>query len=340
MNLRSVTKEEEEKEGTMRVNTFDIFRGLVIVLMVLANTGIIQESNWNGLQLGDIIQPLFIFIIGLVVPYSLSKRMSEPKRKTVLHIVYRTFILFTLGFFLNNGYPVNLDNFRVMSVLQRLSFCYLFVALVYLLINPKWRTKVLIAVCISIVVLYSFSGTLSMNVDNLLLNGHMNNDTFDSEGLLSTVSAFSTCIVGCLVGQYFYEKKRLTNLVLLGGGLLLLGLVSSIWLPLNKQLWSSSFSLVVSGIGTLTILFFSLIQKYRVLSVFTVLGSNAIFIYVLNSLVNVQLMDGGQYDAMHSYLSSLVNSSFYGSVLYTTLYLFSLWIIALVLYKLNIHIKV
>lgn len=112
----------------MRVNAFDVFRGLVIALMILANTGIIAESDWNGLMLGDIIQPMFIFIIGLVIPYSISKRLSESKRKTISHIIYRTFILFTLGFFLNNGWPINFDNFRVMSVLGRLGFCYMFSA--------------------------------------------------------------------------------------------------------------------------------------------------------------------------------------------------------------------
>ena len=324
----------------MRVNAFDVFRGLMIALMILANTGIIAESDWNGLMLGDIIQPMFIFIIGLVIPYSISKRLSESKRKTISHIIYRTFILFTLGFFLNNGWPIDFDNFRVMSVLGRLGFCYMFVALVYLLVNPRYRMKVLIIICASILVLYSFSGTLTMRVDVLLLNGHINAGTYDTEGLLSTVSSFSTCLIGCLVGQYLISKKRLRTLTVYGSGLVLSGLAFSLWDAINKKLYSSSFSLVVSGISIFILIGCFLVQNYKIFNVFTVLGANAIFIYVLNGLVNVQLMDTGQYGTFHNYLSSLVHSSWYGDIIYSSLYLLALWLIALVLYKKRIFIKI
>jgi predicted acyltransferase len=325
------TKEESArvKWKTMRIPAFDIFRGLVIALMILANTGILQESTGNGLLIGDIIQPMFIFIIGLVIPYSLSKRVSESRNKTLVHLIIRTVILFSIGLFLN-AYPYfNIGTLRIMSVLQRLALCYLFTSLVYMFTKPRYG----IIICTAIFVLYSFSGTLPTVIDRSVLANHMyvnGVNGYDPEGLLSTVSSFTTCLIGLLIGDYLRSKTASietgVNLLLFGMTMIGLGSVLNLWIPLNKPIWSGSFSLVVSGIGTLVLICCFTVQTLRIAKVFTVLGVNALFVYILNGIINISLIDSGH--------------SINGSILCSSLYLLSLWIIALVLYKKRIFIKI
>ncbi|MGD0979729.1 MAG: DUF5009 domain-containing protein [Candidatus Bathyarchaeia archaeon] len=334
-------------EYRIRIGAFDIFRGVTVALMIIVgNIGynpyltLLQHAEWNGLTIADLVMPFFIFTMGLIIPYSLKKRQQlEPMRKTLKHIASRAFILFTIGFFLNNGWPVDLTNFRVMSVLQRLALCYLFVSLAYLFLKSKWR----IAICVGILVLYSFSGTLPMTVDRLLLGNHIyitGPNGYDPEGLLSTVSAFSTCLIGAFIGEYIYNRKPLKNLVVYGGALIAIGVLWSAWLPLNKSLYSSSYSVLSSGISILVLLSCFLVQNLKAAKVFTVLGMNAILIYTLNGLMNVNLLDSGAKTTILNYLSSPFVDPFYGTVIYTFLYLLSLWLIAFVLYKCKIFIRV
>jgi predicted acyltransferase len=153
---------------------------------------------------------------------------------------------------------------------------------------------------------------------------------YDPEGLLSTVSSFTTCLIGMIIGDYLRSRKESidagVNVLVLGLGMIGSGLVLSFLVPLNKPLWSSSFSLVVSGIATLILICCFTVQRFRIFKILTVLGVNAIFLYVLNGIINISLMDTGH--------------SINGNILYSGLYLLFLWTIALVLYKKKIFIKI
>ena len=139
--------------------SLDILRGLVIALMIIGNN--LGGSNYysilvhgyeyqsvysvyNGLSLADIALPLFIFVVGVTIPFSFTKRLAkgESRKKMFTHIISRTIILFGLGLLVSNFSPyVTLYNFRIMGVLQRIALCYLVASLAFMFLfyKPKWR---------------------------------------------------------------------------------------------------------------------------------------------------------------------------------------------------------
>jgi len=270
----------------VRLTYLDTFRGLALALMVLANNGVLAESNWNGLTLADCIFPTFIFLVGVSIPFS---KLSK------LRVLRRTVTLFALGFLLTNNWTFSdiLTNFRVLGVLQRIAVCYLFAALVYRTVKSKRTRLVLISVLLIgyclVMIQYPLtqSGNLGAIIDRSVLGtAHIFNGVYDPEGILSTLPAIATCLIGLGVGEYLKEKKPLESLVNYGIMALVLGLVWSLVFPVNKQLWTSSFVLVVGGIDILVLVLLSFMNE-RASFPLRALGSSVIFIYCLNSIVNI-----------------------------------------------------
>lgn len=274
----------------MRLSSLDILRGLAIALMVLANNGVFAESDWNGLMLADCIFPTFIFVVGVAIPFS---------RQTKLRITRRTAVLFLLGFaltttnwtFVAEGY----GSFRLLGVLQRIALCYLFASIAYFYVKSKRARFVLVA---AILIGYwivmaqaplTQAGNLAAQIDRALIGpSHMYNGIWDPEGLLSTLPAIATCLIGVAVGESLRDKKPIANLVNVGLLAILAGAAWSIVFPINKSLWTSSFVLVVAGLDMLSLAVLSFADERLSLSL-TALGSNAITIYCLNSIVNIYL---------------------------------------------------
>ncbi len=273
----------------MRLSSVDILRGLVIALMVLANNGVFAESDWNGLMLADCIFPTFIFVVGVAIPFS---------RQSKLRITRRTVVLFLLGFALTTNWTFVVEgygSFRLLGVLQRIALCYLFASIAYFYVKSKRARLVLVA---AILVGYwivmaqaplTQAGNLAAQIDRALIGpSHMYNGLWDPEGLLSTLPAIATCLIGVAVGESLRDKKPITNLVNVGLLAILAGAAWSIVFPINKSLWTSSFVLVVAGIGMLSLVVLSFTNE-RLNLPLTALGSNAITIYCLNSIVNIYL---------------------------------------------------
>ncbi len=366
-----------------RLMSLDVFRGMTIALMILVNNpgggvyyDFLQHATWNGLTFADIVFPLFVFIVGVSIPFAFEKKLAQgtSKKTLLIRVIRRTIILFVLGIFVS-GFPFGFDpaTFRIMGVLQRIALCYLFASLVFLFFKPKWRIYVTLAIPIVYWMLMTLvpvpgfgpgvltpAGNLSGYVDRSLLGGHIYSytGTYDPEGVLSTLPAIATALIGVLAGQYLKSdalpKVKTMKLLFFGGISLAIGFVWNFWFPINKNIWTSSYVAFTGGIAllVLAICFYTIDTRGHTswAKPFAILGLNAIFVYVLSEIVNLTLIyvNIPLFSSTGTSLKTLIYENLFsswagplhGSFLYALAYVAFCWIIAAILYKRRIFIKI
>jgi predicted acyltransferase len=270
-----------------------------------------EHVKWEGFRFYDLIFPLFLFLVGVVLPFSLKKYQSgdEPKRAAFLRLARRVILLFLLGFIYNNGLQFQFESQRYTGVLQRIAICYGVAGLIFLV--TKARTQVILFLAILIgywaVLMYvpspeSRAGDLAMEtslagyLDRHYLPGKINPGYYgfgDNEGLLSTIPAVATALLGVLAGHWLVSSRGpwIKAAGLLLGGLACLGL-GFLWgrdFPVIKILWTSTYVLVAGGWSLLLLaLFYTIIDVigFRAWSFFfVVIGANAITIYIASRII-------------------------------------------------------
>lgn len=276
-----------------------------------------HHSQWHGFRLYDLIFPLFIFLSGVALglsPKRLDKLPMVERRPVYHHAIKRLFLLLALGVLYNHGWgtgiPAEPEQVRYASVLGRIAFAWFFAAL--LVWHTDLRTQVYVA--LGILVAYSamqlwlpfphgsagvLSPTESINayVDTHFLPGiTYQNRAVDPEGLLSTIPAIVNALAGVFVGHFIVkphakgEWAKVAVLFLVGLACLGLGWLLDSVIPVNKELWTSSFVLVTSGWSMMLLaLFYGLVDVlkwHKAAFFFVVIGTNAIIIYLASSLVD------------------------------------------------------
>ena len=363
-----------------RLTTLDVFRGITIALMIIVNNpggaayySFLQHATWNGLTFADIVFPFFIFIVGAAIPFSLTKRIDQgtSKKKLFVVVVRRTLILFALGLLIN-GFPTfDLATFRIMGVLQRIALCYFFASIIFIYLKPKWQIILTVAIPIAYWMLMTLvpvpgygagvlneQGNLASYIDRLLLDGHLFTNTWDPEGILSTLPAVATCLIGVLAGRCLKSERepqaKTLNLFFFGSLALFIGFLWNFWFPINKNLWTSSYVFFTGGIALLILaVCFYTIDTRRYTSwtkPFTMLGLNAILIYVLSEIVNLALIyaripltentNASLKSLIYERLFSSWAGPLHGSFLYALAYLAFCWAVAAILYRKRIFLKI
>ena len=266
-----------------------------------------QHVDWNGLRHHDTIFPLFLFISGMTLPFSVSRRKEQgvTGRRIFWHTVLRGVILCLLGLVYNHIFDLK-ATFRIPSVLMRIGLAWMFAAWLYLCCPWKIRSVIAAALlvgyhCLLLIPAPDAAGAGSLTlegnivgyVDRMLMPNHLlTQGLFDPEGLLSSFPAIVTAMLGQFTGEFIKDSRRThKTLWLVGFALLLLGagLLWSCWLPVNKKLWTSSFVLVVGAYSVgLFALFYWLIdvkgwKKWT--PFFTVIGMNSITIYMAQRII-------------------------------------------------------
>lgn len=285
--------------------------------VLLWMSGQLHHTEWNGITFYDMIFPLFLFIAGVSMPYSMENKMAKAnvssvnalpraeKRKVYLSMLRRTLILIFLGMVVNGLFKFNgLENTRLASVLGRIGLAWFFAGLIYLNFNLKqqclWFAGLLLAYWAAMVWIpvpgygagvLTMDGSLESYIDRLLLPGRLHDKVHDPEGILSTIPAVGTALLGIFTGQFLklnsakwpMLKKGLT---LFAAGLILIG-AGYLWnfgFPINKRLWTSSFVLFVGGWSLVFLSVFYLIidvAGYRKWAFpFVLIGVNSIIIYL------------------------------------------------------------
>jgi predicted acyltransferase len=268
-----------------------------------------EHVPWAGFHVYDLIFPTFLFVVGVVLPFSLTRRVEEgaDRRHLYRHIVQRFLLLFFLGLTYNGLLDFNLHTMRIPGVLQRISICYFIAALVVM--NTKIRGQAMVAGGILIAYwaimklvpvpgigagVLTPEGNLSAYLDRLIIPFRFCCYTFgDNEGLLSTLPAISTCLLGVLAGHWLRSGKYTPNrkalgLVVAGIASLFIGWVWSFNFPIIKNIWSSSFVLWAGGWSLLLLALFYWIIDVRGYQrwsfFFKVIGMNAIAIYLADRM--------------------------------------------------------
>ncbi|AFW95379.1 MULTISPECIES: acyltransferase family protein [Nostocales] len=270
----------------MRLSSLDVFRGITIAAMILANmAGVaddvyrpLSHAQWHGCTPTDLIFPCFLFIVGVAMTFSLAKytAQNKPTKAVYLRILRRTAILFILGLVLNGFWnqgvwTFDLSSIRLMGVLQRIALTYLFASLIVLKLPRKsqwlvagglliayWLTMMYIPVPDYGAGVLTREGNFGAFIDRLIIpKAHLyKGDGFnflgDPEGLFSTIPAIVSVLAGYFTGQWIKDKKQATSqtsmdLVLFGLCCLVIAIIWDVSFPINKKIWTSSYVLFTTG---------------------------------------------------------------------------------------------
>jgi predicted acyltransferase len=254
-------------EASERLHALDVFRGVTIAAMILVSTPgswesvypWVEHAPWNGCTLADLVFPFLLFAMGAAVPFALARRRGNP-RGVRRHVIRRAVVLFALGLVLNaiaTPPPIHLDTFRIPGVLQRIALVYLAVSW----ITERFPLRAQIAVVLAALIGYwlsvagaplSAEGNFGALIDQRVFGRHMLYPLWDPEGLLSTVPAIATALCGVFAGHWLKERGAAHRALWLWTAGAAGSLVALAWarvLPINKNLWTSSFALFTAGLA-------------------------------------------------------------------------------------------
>ncbi|MFV2069686.1 MAG: acyltransferase family protein, partial [Pirellulales bacterium] len=258
---------------------FDMFwivggKSVIVALGTLTGWTVFQSildemhhPEWNGFAFYDLIFPLFLFIAGVAMPYSLTRRVEAgyPKGPLYWRVIRRGVVLVLLGLVYQGLLNFDFANLRYPSVLGRIGLAYMFAALI--LLNTSWRAQ--LAWAVGLILGYwaamvwipvpgfgaadlAAGHTLADYIDRSLLPGKLYMGVRDPEGLLSTVPAIATALFGALAGYWIRLGRagghaKAAAMFAVGLACLAIGWFWNGWFPVNKNLWSSSFVMVTAG---------------------------------------------------------------------------------------------
>jgi predicted acyltransferase len=266
-----------------------------------------RHAEWHGWTPTDLIFPFFLFIVGVSLVFALERQRGLGRPLLFRRIIIRSAIIILTGLLLA-GFPrYNLETIRIPGVLQRIGVVYGLAATLWVLLTPLGAglfallLLVLYWALMTLVPVPGFGpggldpiGNLAQFIDNALLYGHLWKPAWDPEGLLSTLPAIATCLIGALIGDWLRRNppsnRAVLRMLLAGAVLVATGLAWGLIFPINKSLWTSSYVVFTAGAALLT-----LAPCYWLIEVrgidrwavpFHVLGANALTAFVGSGLMS------------------------------------------------------
>ena len=349
-----------------RLVSLDAFRGLTIAFMVLVNTpgdgehvyAPLRHATWHGWTPTDVVFPSFMWIAGLAMTLSFGRRLASGAMRSDLmrQTFRRSLILYALGL-LVYAYPAfDLPTLRLMGVLQRIAICTCAAAAIWLTTGVRGRIAWLFALLAVYWALMAFvpvpgygagrldvEGNFAHYVDRIVLGRHNyeSTGTWDPEGIVSTLPAIATVLLGTLAGDVMAASRsmghRLRSLLAIGVVLIAAGLICDVWLPINKKLWTSSFALFMAGLDFVLFAGFAWAVDVRgwqrPVRPFVVLGMNAIAVYMVSELLETQLRVMRLREALYVRVFAPLASPLNASLLYALAYTLLMFVVAWMLYR-------
>ena len=290
-----------------------------------------EHCEWAGFHFYDLIFPLFVFIVGVSVVFSISRMVERRGRAAAIRrIVIRSVVLFLLGIFYMGGVAHGFQNVYFAGVLHRIAVAYFFAALIFCLC----RLRVMVILCVGLLVGYwalmtlvPVSGigapslaepgkNLAHYLDQLYLPGQKFEGT-----LLSTMAAVANCLLGVFAGLLLRNnaidgQRKVYWLLGTGAASLALGFAWGQAFPIIKLLWTSSYVLVACGCSAILLgIFYQIVELWQLRRwalPFVWIGMNAITIYLVAGLVNFHRLAarfvGGDIKAALGRYSDLVSA--------------------------------
>ncbi|MBK97953.1 MAG: DUF5009 domain-containing protein [Balneola sp.] len=273
-----------------RLNSLDFFRGATVASMIWVNNpgswsyiyGPFAHAEWHGWTPTDLIFPFFLFIVGVSIVLALSKATAKgmSRQELIQKTAIRGVKIFGLGLVLA-AFPYvvfspefslhpKIESLRIPGVLQRISVIYIMAAFLFLYTSNKvrWIVSGVILIgywlAMSLIPVPGFGagaidapeGNIAAYIDQLLLSGHMWKELWDPEGILSTFPALVSTLIGIYIGQlllkdHINQEQKVLEVLKWGFFWLTLGYLWSWIFPLNKNIWTSSFSLFTGGLASM-----------------------------------------------------------------------------------------
>ena len=365
-----------------RFLSLDILRGITLACMILVNTsgngdftyGPLKHAKWHGFTPTDLVFPTFLFMVGVAMRFSFNSFNYNLTPRVRTKIIRRTLLLFLINYFIFY-FPFidfSFEKLRFLNVLPRIALSYCAVSFITLSVPTNWLTRINILILLGYwAIMYTFGDSgvpyeLSSNAVlklDLFLFGpnhlyHGNGIPFDPEGLLSTLPAVSTCLLG-YQASIFLEKQRainkspLSNLLVYGFALIALALIWDKAFPINKKLWTSSFVLLCAGIDFILIGILSwwieTKEKHLANTFFLVFGTNSILAYAISEVLaiqmdHIQMPEGDSTTSLSTWLYwhvyEPIFGKFNGSLAFAMSFVLICWSICYVFYRKKWFLKV
>ena len=363
-----------------RLVSLDAFRGLTIAGMILVNNpgswahiyAPLGHAEWHGWTPTDLIFPYFLFIVGVAIPFSFRRRLGEgaERRDLFRHVVRRALIIIGIGLAMRAVPDFDFGEMRWPGVLQRIGLVYLIAAGLYLWVASRgravWTGGLLLGYWAVMMLVpvpgygagdLSPEGNVAAYLDRLLMDGHLYRDMWDPEGLLSSVPAVATSLLGIFTGEWLLsdrnERSITTGMFVAGGILVPLGMLWGLIFPINKNLWTSSY--VIFTAGTALILFAAMywaidVKRWRGWwhKPMVVYGMNAIAVFVASGMLSKamgRIRVGGEagtslygwiYQNLFQSWAGDLNGSLAFALTYVTFWLALMWM----LYRRRVFLKI
>lgn len=313
-----------------RMGSIDALRGLTVAAMLLVNNpgdwghvyAPLLHADWHGFTPTDLIFPLFLFIAGVSMAFSLAPRAGQQTLRPALRsgLLQRALRIALAGALLHllAWWLMDLPAYRLWGVLQRIALCVAVVGLLAIQTRARTQWAVLVGLLLAYTALLLGADSLAPWVnpasrldtalfapllykyDPLTGLGH------DPEGLLSSLGAVATTVLGLRAGAWL-RTGQVGGLAVLAAACLLLGGVAALWLALNKQLWTPSFVLWTGGLSvTALLLAHLLVDRWGAPALGRRFGVNAIAAYLGSSAVALVLMASGAWGWLYLALSTLL----------------------------------
>ena len=356
----------------------------------------LDHAPWHGCTPTDLVFPFFLFAVGNALAFVMPKLDAAGESAFWFKVIKRTLIIFAIGLFLNwfpfvdwyqnqlvfknpAQYPGKETGLRIFGVLQRIALSYFFASVIIHFFKVRGAFVVSTILLLGYWFLcvaanpsdpYSLHGWFGTGIDKALIGEkHMYQGegiAFDPEGLMNTFAAIVQVVLGYLVGNYILQKGKTTemlnSLFVIGCVLALTGLCWAMVFPINKKIWTSSYTVYTTGLAILILSVMIYLVEFKNRAgawsrFFDVFGKNALFIFVLSGMLPrlmglIRIPGSVSSDGKQNYLTPL--SWFYehackpifpfdpriGSLIYALFFIAMMWFLAWLLDKKKIYIKV
>ncbi len=268
-----------------------------------------EHKTWEGFSFLDLIFPMFLFLVGVLIPHTIGRRIQQgvDPKTLYIHIIKRSLVLLILGLIGYGLLRFDWDQMRWSSVLGRIGICYFVAAL--MVMHTGWKTQAV--VCVLIMILYwaamkfipvpgfgpgvlTPEGSLSTYLDQQIIPGKLGLGIYDRQGIMSTFTSISTTLLGVLTGHWMFStrtsQQKIKGLLYAGLACLIAGYVWGKFFLISRNIWTSSFVLYAGGWSLLLLAAFYWIidiKGYRKWAFFlVVIGMNALTIWVGQRWIN------------------------------------------------------